>query len=238
MDDPGDYVEAFESLSEVADIMIEFADSQAMKHLSPKSFERHVRKCLDVLGAHCKVAEAGNEVNGDWLGDRTSDKVRRALTACGESGIPAAVTYYLSADEPQQMFDWIDDNPLSSKYALISHYPNTTPGATVDFKSIFEQFAGKFPGDTIVGWGEYGTQDADGNNTAPMSEREALIRAVEQTNWQRITPAIGNYAGLGGYWDWGTDTELDRVFLDVWADPLLAGDESRKEGEGGSAADD
>lgn len=216
MDDPGDYAAAFAALSEAADIMIEFVDSDAMKHLSPDSFEHHVRECLSVLGPHCKVGEAGNEVNGDWLGGHTAEKVRRAIAACTDHGLPAAVTYYLSADDPQQMFDWIGDNPLSSRYALISHYPNTTPGAQVDFKSVFEQFAGNFPADTILGWGEYGTEDADGRNTAPTSEREALIREVEQVSWRRIAPAIGNYAGLGGYWDWGTDTDLDRVFLDVW----------------------
>jgi hypothetical protein len=64
--------------------------------------------------------------------------------------------------------------------------------------------------------GEYGTEDAEGNNTARMSEMEALIREVEQNSWASVSPVVSNYAGLGGYWDWGTDTTLDKVFDEVW----------------------
>lgn len=216
IDDPQAYFDAFKELSKVADIMIEFVDSNAMKHFTPSSFEKHVKNCLQVLGAYCKAAEAGNEVNGDWLGDQTAEKVRLAISACQASGVPAAVTYYLSADDQQQMYDWIDNNPLSSTYALISHYPNTTPGVKADPKSVFVEFAKKFPATTRIGWGEYGTEDAEGNNTAPMSEREALIREVEQNSWASVSPIISNYVGLGGYWDWGTDSALDKVFDEVW----------------------
>src|SRR2546423_476354 len=68
IDDPGEYVDAFKALSEVADIMIEFVDSDAMKHFTPELYGDHVGNCLRTLGAYCKVAEAGNEVNGNWLG--------------------------------------------------------------------------------------------------------------------------------------------------------------------------
>lgn len=132
IDDPNDYVNAFRAFSAVADVMIQFADSSAMKHFTPGSFDDHVKHCLSVLGSFCKSAESGNEVNGDWLGKRTAEKVQRALTACSHANLPTVVTYYLSADDPRQMFDWIARHPLSSKYALISHYPNTTPGVSAE----------------------------------------------------------------------------------------------------------
>lgn len=216
IDDPSNYVDAFRALSAVADIMIEFVDSQSMKHFTPASFEAHVRNCLSVLGTFCKVGEAGNEVNGNWLGNHTADKVRRALDVCKEHGLTTAVTYYLSADDESQMFGWIDENRLSSAYALISHYPNTTPGVTIDPKSVFARFAEKFSEPTLIGWSEYGTEDADGKNPSTMNERAALIREVESDWWNKISPSISNYVGLGGYWDWGTDTELDEVFKEVW----------------------
>jgi hypothetical protein len=216
MDDPRNYVEAFKTLSEVSDIMIEFVDSDAMKHLSPDSFEAHVNNCLRVLKPYCAAAEAGNEVNGDWLGDHTTEKVVRALSACQNAQLPAAVTYYLSADNERQMFEWIDQHPLKSDYALISHYPNTTPGVKIKPIDIFREFAKRFPAPALVGWGEYGTQDGDGNNSAGLDERAALIREIEQNDWQMIEPAVANYAGFGGYWDWGTDKELDKEFKEVW----------------------
>jgi hypothetical protein len=217
IDDPSDYSDAFKALSAVADIMIECVDSQHMRHFTPSSYKEHVHHCLHVLGRYCKLVEAGNEVNGNWLGSQTAEKVRFALEECQGVKLPAAVTYYLSADEPDQMFEWIDNNPLSSKYALISHYPNTTPDYKIDPKSILSRFARKFSTATTLGWGEYGTEDQNDKNNAPMSERAALIRQVEQHWWELISPLLSNYAGLGGYWDWGTDKELDKVFKEVWS---------------------
>jgi hypothetical protein len=217
IDDPANYVNAFRALSDVADIMIEFVDSQSMRHFTPASFESHVRNCLAVLGAFCKIGEAGNEVNGNWLGDHTAEKVQRGLAACSDYGLITAVTYYLSADDVDQMFSWIDNNRMSSAYALISYYPNTTPGGSIDPVSVFTRFAQKFSRETKIGWGEYGTENANGKNPHSMAEREVLIRNVEKDWWNLISPAINNYVGLGGYWDWGTDTALDHLFQEVWA---------------------
>lgn len=215
MDDPRDYVDAFRALSEVADVMIQFVDSSAMMHFSPGSLEEHVEKCLDTLGNFCRVAEAGNEVNGDWLGTDTAAKVERALKVCKRRNLMAAVTYYLSADEPQQMFKWIDDNPLASELTLISYYPNSTPGIQVDPAEVFAKFADRFP-ESMIGWGEYGTQNADSENKAPMRERAAFVRKFEREYWDMLAPLFSNYAGFGGYWDWQTDRKLDGVFAEVW----------------------
>lgn len=216
VEDPRAYADAFDALSQVADLMIEFVDSSAMKHFSARSYERHVNDCLDALGRFCKAAEAGNEVNGNWLGRNTASKVRRALAACEKRGITTAVTYYLSADDPGQMFEWIRKNPLRSDYALISYYPNTTPGSQIDPGEIYSKFAEAFHG-LPVGWGEYGTQDADGKNTAPLPDRAALVRKIEKEYWELLAPAFANYAGFGGYWDWETDAGLDAVFNEVWS---------------------
>src|SRR5262249_16922856 len=128
MEDPASYVPALEALSRVADIMLCFADSSAMKHFgTAQDFENHVVLCLRALRRYATIAEAGNEVNGNWLGTGVEEKVRRALDACNGAKLPAAVTYYLSADAPDQMFEWIRQHPLpGTSYSLISHYPNTT----------------------------------------------------------------------------------------------------------------
>jgi hypothetical protein len=138
------------------------------------------------------------------------------LAACNDYGLATAVSYYLSADDQDQMFSWIDENRLKSAYALISHYPNTTPDNTIDPLSVFSRFAYEFSNDIKLGWGEYGTENANGKNPHPMREREALILKVEIDWWHSISAAIDNYVGLGGYWDWGTDTVLDDVFKEVW----------------------
>jgi hypothetical protein len=49
--------------------------------------------------------------------------------------------------------------------------------------SIFTRFAQKFSDDIKVGWGEYGTQNANGKNPHSMDERAALIRKVERDWW-------------------------------------------------------
>lgn len=221
IDDPNDYLDVFRDISAVSDIMIEFVDSDAMKHFSPDSYGRHVGKCLEVLGRYCKIGEAGNEVNGSWLTkegetDTTAEKVRRALTACNDAGLPTAVTYYLSADEPRQMFDWIDANPLTSNYALISYYKNSSPGFSIDPVAIFEEFGAKFRPPYIVGWGEYGTQKANGKNPFGKKERIKMIEFFEHECWNKISPKVDNYAGFGGYWDWAEDEFTDETFKTEW----------------------
>ena len=174
-----------------------------------------------MLGRYCKIGEAGNEINGDWLTnpgetDRTAEKVRLALTACNEARLPTAVTYYLSADEPRQMFDWIHANPLTSNYALISHYKNTSPGFSIDPVAIFEEFGGIFRSPCVVGWGEYGTQNANGKNPFGKEDRIKMIQFFEHDCWNNISPKVENYVGFGGYWDWAEDDFTDETFKTEW----------------------
>jgi hypothetical protein len=220
IDDPADYRDDFEAISKVADIMIEFVDSDAMKNFSVDEYEVHVKKCLDELGEFCSLAEAGNEVNGNWLANSTDppsityDKVKKALSACS-GHLPAAVTYYLSADDPRQMFEWINRYPLESSHVLISHYPNTTPDSVIDPLSVFTEVSESFPTSSI-GWGEYGTEDADNNNHASTKDRKKMIRFVESDCWSTVSQQLNAYVGGGGYWDWRTDRFSDSVLKDIW----------------------
>jgi hypothetical protein len=225
MDDPQAYEKTFQMLSEHADLMIEFVDSDAARHLTETQYEAHVQACLEVLGQYCKIGEAGNEINGGNWNDEEGEHphppeevvqmVRGAVVACGNAGLTAAITYYLSTDEQPPMLEWMDRyaTDLRADYALISHYPNSARVAftTDQMFEIFRKFSG-IAHATIIGWGEYGTEGKFKN--IPKDGKD-IVRTVEQEYWQRFAQ-IPKYAGLGGYWDWKTETYIDEILQQAW----------------------
>jgi hypothetical protein len=141
--------------------------------------------------------------------------VRGALDACARAKLPAAVTYYLSTDEKPPMNVWIARYAagLKSEYALVSHYPNSAQEliAPDEMVKVFTRFAREVDA-PIIGWGEYGTE---GCFKHPEITEETIIRQVEHDYWLRLR-GVRKYAGLGGYWDWEKNEQLDKVFRDVW----------------------
>jgi hypothetical protein len=227
MDDPADYKEAFDALHTHADLMIEFVDSAAATHLTPDKYRKHVEACLRELRKYCAVGEAGNEINGNNWKDGEGKHphaprevvrmVQSALKVCDEAKpkLPTAITYYLSTDEKPPMTEWIKTyaSGLMSEYALISYYPNSADDAFTpeQMPGIFSEFRGAVSA-PVIGWGEYGTEGDFSN--VPKDGRN-LVRQVEQDFWRALS-SIRGYAGLGGYWDWGTQEYMDEVLQDVW----------------------
>lgn len=226
MDDPRDYVDAFKALSAHADLMIEFVDSDAAARLTADDYRKHVNKCVDSeLRQYCKVGEAGNEINGgNWKkkGAKHPHKprevvqmVQSALDACARVKLPAAVTYYLSTDEKPPMSEWIKTyaSGLKSEYAIVSYYPNSAPDAFTpeQMPGIFSEFREAVSA-PVIGWGEYGIEGEFGN--VPEDGR-SLVRQVERDYWRSLS-SIRGYAGLGGYWDWGTQEYMDEILREVW----------------------
>jgi hypothetical protein len=223
MDKPGKYEGAFKALAEHADLMIEFVDSDAAKHLTPDDYRGHVNECLGALGRYCKVGEAGNEINGDnWKHGRhphdpreVVQMVQDTIAACTGAGLKTAVTYYLSTDEKPPMSEWIKQYALSlrSDYALVSYYPNSARSSFTpeQIHGIFSEFADAVSA-PVIGWGEYGTEGKYHN--VPKDGRN-LVRQVEQEYWKSLS-GIRGYGGFGGYWDWGTQDYMDEILRDVW----------------------
>jgi hypothetical protein len=226
MDKPSAYEDSFIELKKHADLMIEFVDSDAAAYLSATEYASHVRKCLEILGPHCKVAEAGNEINGEnWR--KTDDgrthphapeeivsMVSDAVTASKHYGLKTAITYYLSTDETPPMLAWMRQygNTLSSDYGLISYYPNSAEIALTP-DEIFEAFSefSRTVQAAQIGWGEYGLT-GDYRN---VRHAQDIVRQVEKEFWPRFS-GIPNYQGFGGFWEWEEHAEVDSVLSDAW----------------------
>lgn len=226
MDDPKDYEAAFITLKQHADLMIEFVDSDAAATLTEAEYFAHVTKCLEVLGRHCTVAEAGNEINGaNWLkhgskhkhphpADEVVRMVGKAVDAAHRAGLITAVTYYLSTDEQPAMLKWMRQYApnLESDYGLISYYPNSAKVAFTrdELLQAFNGFAGEVKA-AHVGWGEYGL-DGEFHNESSAKD---LVRKVEDEFWPSFS-AIPKYEGFGGFWEWQTHAEVDEVLNRAW----------------------
>lgn len=227
MDEPAAYEDAFVALKEHADLMIEFVDSDAAARITEAEYAAHVTKCLAVLGRHCTVAEAGNEINGaNWTKHDRKHKhphppaevvqmVGKAVEAAHHFPLITAVTYYLSTDEQPPMLEWMRQYALNLKsdYGLISYYPNSAEVAfTRD--ELFQAFTdfGREVKAAQVGWGEYGL-----NGKFPHeSSAKDLVSRIEEEFWPSFS-AIPKYEGFGGFWEWQTHSEVDQVLKHAWS---------------------
>lgn len=224
--DPGvtawEYLPAVTELSRVADILLQPVDSSEVKGLRLRQYSQRFTDALSVLGRYAKYVEAGNEVNGSWLGHPSdvADKVNNALTQCRVARVSPVVTYYYDGDQPEQLTKWGGAYPLEPDVALVSVYPNSSRQRP-SFDDMFTRMENLFP--TLPkGFGEYGTEDPNGNNGSSQTLRANLVRVVE-----RYVPpeTVTAYIGGGFYWDAYEDVfraaqaGLLPCFRQVWGAP-------------------
>lgn len=167
---PATYTQAVDQIEPVAYIMGTFADSSAMRLYTTASYEQRVTQYLNAFRTQVDIWEIGNEVNGEWLGSDTIDKIIGAYKLVSQAGLRTAMTLYYNglddtnncyADSDNLMFRWAQANlPDAMKdgldYVFISYYEQDCPGVSMDWKSIFTQLHHMFPYSRI-GFGENGT---------------------------------------------------------------------------------
>ncbi|RPI16505.1 MAG: T9SS C-terminal target domain-containing protein [Ignavibacteriae bacterium] len=164
-----DYTNAVNQLSPVSFIMGEILDSYYMKDYSVAQYTARVNEYLSVLGSKVDIWEVGNEINGEWLGSNTVEKMTAAYNIINNAGKNTALTLYYNkncwANSNNEMFKWTNNNvPSYMKtgldYVWISYYEDDCNNYQPNWQVVFDSLHKIFP-NSKIGIGECGTNNAN-----------------------------------------------------------------------------
>ncbi len=213
------YLKPVQELKAVASIMGQLADSTDMRNYSPASYQSRAQGYLQAMKGIVDVWEIGNEVNGNWLGSGTFEKLKAAYSVVKANQAKAALTFFYMGepsdaknciDAPgNDQFSWIQSKfqlglPSSQRdpeaesmrlgldEVLVSWYPDGCFNLKPDWTSIFNKLAAIFP-NSKVGFGEIGTE----NPQYGSAYEKALIQEFYPLRSRIPLPA--SYTG-GYYW--------------------------------------
>ena len=171
--DAADYVDPVTQIKTSAFIMGELLDSYYVDQYSVEQYINRATEYFNSLGNLVDIWEIGNEVNGDWLGNRDSviAKIQGAYDIIEPTGKKTAITLYFNRDcyanVQNEMFTWINDNlPYSMKqgldYVLVSYYEDDCNNVVLsrsEWQQVFDSLRVVFP-NSKLGIGECGTTNA------------------------------------------------------------------------------
>ena len=220
------YLKPVQELKAVASIMGEIADSTVMRNYSVSSYQARAQAYLQALKGIVDVWEIGNEVNGNWLGTGTFEKIKAAYSVVKANQGKTALTFFYMGepsdtnnciDAPgNDQFSWIQSKfqlslparqrdseteamRLGLDEVLVSWYPDGCFNLKPDWSAIFTRLAGIFP-NSKVGFGEIGT-------TKPQygsAYEKALIQEFYPMKSRIVLPS----SYIGGYFWWNFAAEM------------------------------
>lgn len=191
------YVSAVNAIDNVSFIMGEILDSYYMNQYSVPQFRNRVDEYVNLLGNKVDIWEVGNEINGEWLGNKDSvlAKLNYAFWNVKKRQKVTAITLYYNYNcwqLPQnEMFRWANEN-LSHKlkanvdYVFVSYYEDDCNGYQPNWQRVFDSLHVIFP-HSMLGIGECGT-------TISSRKAEYIIRYY--------TMHITTPGYVGGYFWW------------------------------------
>lgn len=191
------YLNAVNRLDTVTDIMGELLDSYYMKDYSVEQYGDRAIEYVSLLGNKVDIWEIGNEINGEWLGNKDSVilKLTKAFIVTRKMGKKTALTLYYNKncweDPRNEMFRWVNENiPYKMKftidYIFVSYYEDDCNNLQPNWQQVFDSLRVIFP-NSMLGIGECGTKYA--------SRKEAYINRYYTMNV--TTPYF-----IGGYFWW------------------------------------
>ncbi len=220
------YLKPVTEIRQSARVMGEILDSSSMKGYTVSEYEARTKEYLRTLGAQIDYWEIGNEVNGNWLGTNTFEKIKVAYQAVRAEGKKTALTFFYMGepgdavnciDAPgNDLFSWINRQfqlglPAGSRdpvtesmrnsldLVLVSWYPYGCFNIKPDWSAIFARLATIFP-NSNVGFGEIGTAKPEFG-----SQREIeMIREFYPMASRIVLPP--RY--IGGYFWWNFVREM------------------------------
>ena len=178
------YADALGQLRPVSDILGEVFDSEEIRDYTPEAYLQRARACFDALGDKVAVWEIGNEVNGEWTWDHTSqtpDTVAQKTVALYREaharGYLTALTLYYNdyaendgcyALPSEKMREWARTRlPTEVRegidYLLVSYYEEDCDGhrpTQQEWKEVFDDLGALFPR-AQLGFGEVGATRGD-----------------------------------------------------------------------------
>ena len=191
------YLNAVNRIDSVSDIMGEILDSYYMNQYSVQQYKDRVDEYVPLLGNKVDIWEVGNEVNGEWLGNKDSviTKIYYALRFVKKSGKTSALTLYYNHncwENPEnEMFRWVNENlpgkmKLNLDFVLVSYYEDDCNNYQPNWQQVFDSLHVLFP-NSKLGIGECGT--------SVKSRKETYINRYYKM--QITTPGY-----IGGYFWW------------------------------------
>jgi len=161
------YLNAVNRLDSVTQIMGELLDSYYVNDYSVQQYKDRTDEYLPLLGSKVDIWEIGNEVNGEWIGNRDSvmAKIYYAYYRAEKSGYKTAMTLYYNKncwENPRhEMFRWVNENvPQKMKqgldYVFVSYYEDDCNNYQPNWQQVFDSLQVLFPASRL-GIGECGT---------------------------------------------------------------------------------
>ena len=202
-------------------------DSSAMAGLSDKAWRSRIAAAVAAL-PDVDQWEAGNEVNGDWLGKDVAARVAWAADHVHQhTRASVLVTLYWQlgeGDRQHSLFNWLAAHPEAVARADdvgLSLYPEEHPlGAATD--TVLTRLRAVLPGHTLM-ISELGYSSADlehiwwwGSPTDPAGAGRAAVASL-----YTLAPAGYPFTGGGPFWwyfaqDGAAGTPLDGALRAAW----------------------
>jgi len=165
------YTNAVNRIDSVSYIMGEILDSYYMSQYSVQEFNARVVEYYTTLGNKVDIWEIGNEINGEWLGNRDSviRKISYALMLAYKYQFKTALTLYYNyncwENPDHEMFKWVNRYlPAKFKnllnYVFVSYYEDDCNNYQPDWQRVFDSLHVLFPY-AKIGIGECGTTNAN-----------------------------------------------------------------------------
>lgn len=206
-----DYVTPCTQIKTVGNVMGEILDSYYFSQYSYQQYVDRVNEYMNTLGNNVDIWEIGNEVNGEWLGNKDSviKKIFAAYNIAKSRNVKTALTLYYNYNcwsNPQnEMFRWIHDNmPARMKfnvdYILVSYYEDDCNNYQPNWQRVFDSLHVLFPW-AKLGIGECGTSFA--NRKASYITRYYTMNIT--------TPGY-----IGGYFWWYYKEDCVPDTLPLW----------------------
>jgi hypothetical protein len=238
------YSGALQKIAPYSYIMGQLADSSDMKNYNISTYQVHAQGFVSALSGQVDVWEVGNEVNGNWLGTNTQQKIEAAYDVVSSSKGATAITFFYMGEPSDanncivgpgyDMFSWINSmfqlslNPsqrsaetekirLGLNYALISWYPDQCPGEKPDWTTVYNKLANIFP-NAKVGFGEIGTATAQNGSQYEIDEINQYYPLAKTTT---LPPSY-----VGGYFWWYFSKEMvpyNTNLMSVLQQAIMAG---------------
>lgn len=182
-------------------VLLEPIDSEAMSEFSVSGYGRRFATCLNYLGGIVDYVECANEISGsrgdsNWPGPKAFEKMVEALRIAQNVRLPRVVTLFWNNDDPNWTWEWCDKHAFQSEMVFMSNYQLSTPEVSpTPVGEIISHLAARFP-HSAVGFGEYGCENADGEDVSSDKTRADMIREFDG---RKIT--LSNDIGGGFQWD-------------------------------------
>jgi hypothetical protein len=218
---PSYYAPPLQNLRPVSYVMGLLADSSDMSRYTAASMQTRAQNYVSSLSGLVDVWEVGNEVNGNWLGSDTMDKIEAAYDVVDAARGSTALTFFYEGEPSQKnciatgnggndMFTWIQNNfqlnlppaqrsaeteriRLGLNYVLISWYPDQCDNIQPDWATVYSKLASIFP-NSKTGFGELGTAN-------PQQGSSYEINLINQFYpMAKTTPLPPSF--VGGYFWW------------------------------------